>query len=280
MLAKVVSKNGRDWDKQLGPALLAYRTAPQASTGQSPFFLLYGRDAQLPTALNFFAPAVKCPTVETEYARELFKELKRARDLAKKSIQKAQGNQKVQYDRRAQDSRIHAGDLVMLKVEPRFKLDRGYKGPFRVNEVTSTNATIQMMNDPKAEPLVVSLQRLSLCKGSFSPDAQPWRGHYKPRRRRQVRRSAQGKNPPANSSVGTPDGDNVAEAHTRTSRGREIRKPTRYCLAVEGPAFQREGGCRDDHKIKRRITRAATQSVKLRRPEELNTLSTLDTVIE
>ena len=77
------------------PALLAYRTAPQVSTGQSPFFLLYGRDAQLPTALDFFAPTIPCPAIETDYAQELFQELKRARELARKSIQKAQGKQKV-----------------------------------------------------------------------------------------------------------------------------------------------------------------------------------------
>jgi len=40
MLSRVVVKSGKDWDKCLGSALLAYRTAPQASTGQSPFFLL------------------------------------------------------------------------------------------------------------------------------------------------------------------------------------------------------------------------------------------------
>ena len=85
-------------------------------------------------------------------------------------MQTAQGNQKKQYDLRAQNSNIHAGDLVMLKVEPRFELDRGYKGLYGVNEVTTTNAAIQMMNDPTAEPLIVSLQRLSLCNGSFSHD--------------------------------------------------------------------------------------------------------------
>ena len=77
-------------------------------------------------------------------------------------------------------SNIHAGDLVMLKVEPRFRLDRGCKGPYRV---TPTNAAIQMMNDPSAEPLIVSLQRLSLCNGSFSSNTEPWRGHYKSQRR-------------------------------------------------------------------------------------------------
>ena len=42
MLAKVVTKNGRDWDKQLGLVLLAYRAAPHSSMGMSPFYLLYG----------------------------------------------------------------------------------------------------------------------------------------------------------------------------------------------------------------------------------------------
>ena len=41
MLSKVVSKGGKDWDDCLGPALLAYQTAPQASTGQSPFFIVW-----------------------------------------------------------------------------------------------------------------------------------------------------------------------------------------------------------------------------------------------
>ena len=256
MLSKVVSKGGKDWDECLGPALLAYRTAPQASTGQSPFFLLYGRDAQLPTSLNFFAPAVHCPTIETEYGRELFQELKKARQLAKKHIQKAQGNQKKQYDRRAQDSNIHVGDLVMLKVEPRFKLDRGFKGPFRVNEVTPTNGTIQMMNDPRAEPIVVSLQRLSLCNGSFSSGTQPWRGHFKSRRRRLIRRTTQSGN---KTQDDTQDGNVAGNSQevTRTRRGRTVRKPARYCLAVEGPASQGEGRCKGtdyemDHETEKR----------------------------
>ena len=203
---------------------------------------MYGRDARLPTALNFFAPAVKCLTIETEYARELFQELKRARQLAKKSIQSAQGNQKKQYDRRAKDSSIHAGDLVMLKVEPRFKLDRGYKGPYRVNEVTLTNATIQMMNDPSAEPIHVSLQRLSLCNGAFSSDTQPWRGHCKNRRRRQIRRP--GNCPPPDCTGQDVDAVVDNQQCTRTRTGRGVKKPARYCLAMEGPASPGGGRCK------------------------------------
>ena len=49
MLAKTVQKQGRDWDEHLPYVLYAYRTSIQESTKESPFYLLYGRDARLPT---------------------------------------------------------------------------------------------------------------------------------------------------------------------------------------------------------------------------------------
>ena len=93
MLAKMVTKKGRDWDTLLGPVLLAYQATPHASSGMSPFYLLYGRNPQLPTALNFRLPVKRFPTIETEYGRELAKELGQARAIAKQNIEKKQQEQ-------------------------------------------------------------------------------------------------------------------------------------------------------------------------------------------
>ena len=123
MLAKVVIKKVRVWDKQLGIVLLAYRAAPHTSTGMSPFYLLYDRDPQLPTALDFRVPTSKYPTVETEYGQELFRDLKKVRELARKTIQKSQRSQKRFYDQRCKEVKLKVGDLVMLKMEPRFCLN-------------------------------------------------------------------------------------------------------------------------------------------------------------
>ena len=90
MLAKVVKRNGKDWDELLGPVLFAYRTAPQASSGETPFSLVYGRDARIPTSLDFYQPTRVLPVLETDFAKELFAETKRARQLAKKTIEKSQ----------------------------------------------------------------------------------------------------------------------------------------------------------------------------------------------
>ena len=48
MLKKTVNKEGKDWDKLLPYLLFAYREVPQASTGFSPFELLYGRQVRGP----------------------------------------------------------------------------------------------------------------------------------------------------------------------------------------------------------------------------------------
>ena len=187
MLSKIVSKGGRDWDDQLGAVLFAYRTAPHTSTGMTPFCLVYGRDPRVPTSLKFYPPVYSTPVLETEFAKELFQDLREARKLAQQNIKKAQHQQKQNYDKAAVEPTIKVDDLVMLKVEPRFKLDRAYKGPYRVMEVTSTNAVIRPVHDPLAEPWNVSLQRLSKCSSELTAGT-PSFGHGKCRKRRKTKK--------------------------------------------------------------------------------------------
>ena len=51
MLRKVVTKEGKDWDKLLPYVLFAYRDVPQASTGFSLFELIYGHNVKVPMAV-------------------------------------------------------------------------------------------------------------------------------------------------------------------------------------------------------------------------------------
>jgi transposase InsO family protein len=48
MVRKMTITAGRSWDKLLPYVLFAYREVPQASTGFSPFELLYGREVRGP----------------------------------------------------------------------------------------------------------------------------------------------------------------------------------------------------------------------------------------
>ena len=245
MLTKLVEKKGRNWDTLLGPVLMAYRTTPQVSTGESPFYLLYGRDAKLSTALDFYTPKGKSLTIESEYGRELFQEMKRIRDVVKQRIKKSQKAQKDQYDKHVKESKIRTGDLVMLKVEPTFKLDRTFRGPYRVHDVTPTCPSIQPINSPNKETIFVSLQRLSRCHGTMLEDAKPWLGHGKSRKRRQVRR------PGYSATEARNCGDNDTcdfNAQQMTRSGRVVRPPTRYRVNLvscpDGSASRRGGSCK------------------------------------
>ena len=56
MIAKHAHKFGNDWDKYLQQLLFAYRVKPHDSSGESPFFLLYGRDARCSTETALSQP--------------------------------------------------------------------------------------------------------------------------------------------------------------------------------------------------------------------------------
>ena len=96
--------------------------------------------------------------METEYGAALEKELKEVRLLAKKNLQVAQRKQKIQYDRGVKFVDLMVGNLVMLSVQPRYKLDRRFKGPFVFESLTKTNAVIRVKGDKSSEPWNVSRQ--------------------------------------------------------------------------------------------------------------------------
>ena len=112
-------------------------------------------------------PIPRLPVVESEYGEALARELKEVREFARKNAKAAQRRQKSYYDRAVKNSGLKEGDLVMLKVQPKFKLDRKYKGPFVIKSITNTNAVIHS-KDPSHKEMNVSIQRLSKCGGSMS----------------------------------------------------------------------------------------------------------------
>ena len=79
MLSKTAKRNGRDWDSCLPFVLFAYRTSPQTSTGESPFYLLYGRDPRLPTEAVLCPPPNSLLPVEADdYITELTRRMSEA----------------------------------------------------------------------------------------------------------------------------------------------------------------------------------------------------------
>ena len=196
---------------------------PHSSTGLNPFYLLYGRNPQLPTSLDFSLPVVRYPVVESEYAKGLAEELKQARS-AQKNIQTKQKEQKKYYDRRRKIKDLKIGDLVMLKTQGRFRLDRSFKGPFVVQSVTSTSAVIRVKDIKDTEDINVSWQRLSIYSDEMK-HSTPWIGHgNRLRKRRRIHK----RKPSEQLARGCEEQRKTPLPKTVTRSGCLVDKPSRY----------------------------------------------------
>lgn len=137
MLRKFVADTGRDWDKWLPFVLFAYREVPQASTGFSPFELLYGWQVQGP--LDLLRRGWEDPASRTEekgivqYVLEMRDRLERYRELAKENLQEAQKAQKRWYDQHARLRQFQPGQKVLLLLPTSSnKLLAKWQGPYTV----------------------------------------------------------------------------------------------------------------------------------------------------
>ena len=152
--------------------LFAYRTSPQESTKESPFFLLYGRDPCLPTDAALNQPRTRYQIDLNDYKTEMVGGLTEAWELARCQIQKAQKKQKHYYDQSAMEPKVREGDRVFIympsaKTGIAYKFSRPFHGPYRVLEVTTNDARVRPIDRPQDQPIFVSLERVRFVLGSY-----------------------------------------------------------------------------------------------------------------
>ena len=176
MLAKHSKQFGMDWDKHLQHLLFAYRTKPHDSTDESPFYLLYGRDARLPTKSTLQSlPPLHMLDVG-DYRTKLVIGLSTAWDMARKSIEKAQSKQKFQYDKRAKVPSYKISDRVMVYMphEATGKDSLPYHGPYRIIDIRTNCLLLRPVDKPDEQPILVNMDHVSPCPEEV-PD-QSWLG--------------------------------------------------------------------------------------------------------
>ena len=140
-LSMYVSQNQKDWDLFIPAALLAFRTSPSESTGETPFYLLYGREPRLPMDVSLLPPADPASSI-IEHRRRIVKQIEQAQTMARENIQRAQQKMKTYYDRTARDPDFQEGMKVWVYTPKRFtglskKLLHNFHGPFRIIEKLS-----------------------------------------------------------------------------------------------------------------------------------------------
>lgn len=139
MLTMYVASDHSNWDDVLPFVTYAYNTATQATTGFSPFFLLYGREpsSTLDTVLPYHPDASEF-TPLSEVARHA----EECRQLARSFTSDTQGMQKDRRDHDQPTQSFAVDSHVWLRLpfqSPGLspKLAPKYQGPYRIVECTS-----------------------------------------------------------------------------------------------------------------------------------------------
>jgi hypothetical protein len=144
-LVEPLERSAGCWVEELPSVLWSLRTTPNRSDGFTPFFLVYGAEAVLPTDIEFDAPRV------VQYAQEQAKEacedgidlLEEAREqaLARTSIYQQQ--LRCYHSRKIRPLAFRKGDLVLRLVQNTkgmHKLSSPWEGPFIVSRVPGNGA--------------------------------------------------------------------------------------------------------------------------------------------
>ena len=164
MLATSAKDHPWSWEHHLWKLCFAYNTSVHPTTGFTPFYLPFGRQAVLPVDL-MFSPAQKSVT-PSEYAAHLKYSLANAYEHVRKCTGAQQQRQKELYDRRVHGQVHDIGELVWLHQsavpqDSSKKLYHPWTGPYRVlKQLSNVNYRIQHIEQPR---MVIHFDRLKSC---------------------------------------------------------------------------------------------------------------------
>ena len=167
MLSTTLKDYPCDWEERLPKVCMAYNTSVHASTGYSPFYLMFGRKPKLPIDLLY--PTKRgCDTTVSEYANDLRSSLETAFERVRHQLQTKHKQRKEYYDKKVHGDPYCVDDMVWLHSTtiPKGgskKFHHPWSGPYRVvTKITDNDYRIES-SDEKKRTLVVHFNRLKRC---------------------------------------------------------------------------------------------------------------------
>uniref|UniRef100_A0A9J8AJ78 Gypsy retrotransposon integrase-like protein 1 n=1 Tax=Cyprinus carpio carpio TaxID=630221 RepID=A0A9J8AJ78_CYPCA len=135
MIRKFVQEDAKNWDRWLEPLLFAVCEVPQASTGFSPFELLYGRQPRgvLDVLKETWEDGRSDSKNEIQYVLDLRAKLHTLGRLSMENLLQAQDRQSQLYNRGTKLREFAPGDKVLVLLPTSSsKLLAKWQGPFEV----------------------------------------------------------------------------------------------------------------------------------------------------
>lgn len=170
MLSTAIEDDEKDWDTKLPCLMLEYRSSVHETTKETPFMLMFGREARLPVDVMFGHPAPP-PSNCTQYVENLRKMLESAYQRVRQHLNTQHRRQKQIYDRKVEGVPYAVGDKVWLHspAVPRGrskKFFRPWQGPYIVVKVLSDVVYRIKKMEPPHRCIVVHYDRLKPYTGT------------------------------------------------------------------------------------------------------------------
>ena len=165
MLSTCTDQHPFDWEEHLPKLCMAYNTSKQSTTGYSPFFLMFGREARLPIDVMYATPHPE--TSLPQYVQNLRNVLTEVFHHVREHVGAQQERQQEFYNKRVHGEPHKPGALVWLfnPAVPRGrakKFHRPWTGPYRIL-VQLSDSSYRIQNIRNHKVTVVHFDRLKGC---------------------------------------------------------------------------------------------------------------------
>ena len=167
MIATITLDHPFDWEEALPKVCIAYNTTIHSTTGYSPFYLMYGREPQLPIDIVYGTQSPSRTDVNN-FVQQSHKLMEQAYHRVREHLSAGHQRQKDIYDKRVHGKPYQEGDAVWL-LDPVVaegqskKFHHSWKGPFRVLKRISDCDYLVESSAGKCTQTIVHFNRLKLC---------------------------------------------------------------------------------------------------------------------
>jgi hypothetical protein len=136
----------KKWLDNLQSILWSIRTTATKPTGETPFFLVYGAEAVLPTDVKFGSPRVLAfnEIRQEELIKDRLLQLEEAQCQAALHATRYQQGLRRYHSRHVRARTLEVGDLVLRRILSRkglYKLFPMWEGPFKVTHIARPGST-------------------------------------------------------------------------------------------------------------------------------------------
>ena len=173
-------RQGKAWNDILPAIVFSMNSCVNASTGYSPFEIIYGHRPQFPLSNPKNIDFKDIPKDIHVYLKQLEKKLQTIRTEVRTNIEKANEKMINRVNKTASPLNVSIGDYVYLNEEPTGqgrKLQARYTGPFIVNDLPSPHMV--KLRDPankKRFKMPVHVNRLKMAY-IREPEPRPYLNH-------------------------------------------------------------------------------------------------------